>query len=293
MTLVRGILRGISQIFFVENIWSGLLILIAIAISNPHMALLVLLGSAVQSIGATLLGAHDEVEHGLMGYNGALVGAALGLELPHLQPGILLTILGALACIPVHRLFEKIFGLASIRSAGLPVSTAPFCTVAGLIYALVLPWISLGTPSSSSEPVRGAFLGIFNDFSEVVLADGYITGILILVALLIGSWRIGLFGLLGSAITVLVMESTHIFSAAKVSTGLLGYSAVLVAIALGVVFSAGMKLSTRLVLAVGGVVLTWVIQWLLGMTPLAVYTWPFLLAMWIILLATARTRKTV
>lgn len=292
MTAVRSVLQGVSQIFFLSNSWTGLLILIGIGIFDVRMATLVLFGSAVQAFGAWLLDAGEEAAQGLMGYNGALVGAVLGYELDNWKAGILLTIIGALSCIPVHRLFQKIFALPGLRNAQLPVSTAPFCTVAGLLFALVMPWISIDAPSSSEEPLAGTFLGIANEFAEVVLTDGWVTGLFIIVALFIGSWKVGLFGLLGSIVSALFLVILPLpMNMDDVSTGLYGYSAVLVSIALGTIFLNHLSLTTRILLALLGTVLTWLVQALLALTVIPVYTWPFLLSTWIVMLLVAKTRS--
>ena len=50
-----SILRGISQIFFIDNPVTGAVILIALACADPRLALLTALGSATQTIGAWAL----------------------------------------------------------------------------------------------------------------------------------------------------------------------------------------------------------------------------------------------
>ena len=292
MTAIRSVLRGISQIFFLSNSWSGLLILLGIGIFDVRMAVLVLLGSAIQGLGAWALGAGEEASQGLMGYNGALIGAVLGYELHDWKAGVLLTMIGAFACIPVHRLFQNFFALPVLQRAQLPVSTAPFCTVAGLLFALVAPWITTGVPSSSEEPFSGTFLGIANEFAEVVLTDGWVTGLFIIAALFVGSWKIGLFGLLGSIVSALFLVLLPLsINIDDVSTGLYGYSAVLVSIALGTIFLNHLSLTTRILLALLGTVFTWIVQALLALTVIPVYTWPFLVSLWIVMVLVAKTRQ--
>jgi urea transporter len=63
--------------------------------------------------------------------------------------------------------------------------------------------------------------------------------------------------------------------------GLLGYSGVLTAIALAAVFLRGTW--QPWVAAVVGVVVSSVLAWVLGLTALPVYTWPFILATWLML----------
>ncbi|NYL98680.1 urea transporter, partial [Salmonella enterica subsp. enterica serovar Typhimurium] len=49
-TALRTVLRGVSQIFFLENSLSGALILGALALMHPWAAVTTALGSAVQAL---------------------------------------------------------------------------------------------------------------------------------------------------------------------------------------------------------------------------------------------------
>lgn len=282
-TVLFPVLRGVSQIFFVENASSGLLILIGLAVTDIRLSGLVLLGSAVQCTGALAVRLRDDVRHGLMGYNGALVGAAAYLYAGFSDVAVMLTVIGALACIAVHEMLRYVFGSSRLSRFSLPVSTAPFCIVAGLTWGGLGQLVEPAALSASSEWGSGLALGVFNSFSAVVLADGLVCGALILVGLLIGSPSIGGFGLAGAILAMLASVVLQ-GSVTEPSSGLYGYSAVLVAIALGAVFWAGRSWTARCLGAVVGVVLTLLIQPLLALTPVPVFTWPFLISMWIVML---------
>ena len=58
-----SILRGISQIFFIDNPVTGAVILIALACADPRLALLTALGSATQTVGAWALRYQDQADH--------------------------------------------------------------------------------------------------------------------------------------------------------------------------------------------------------------------------------------
>ena len=83
--------------------------------------------------------------------------------------------------------------------------------------------------------------------------------------------------------TLLSGLAEHGFS--ETSTGLHTYSAVLVAIAIGAVFWQDRPLSMRLVGAGVGIVLAMSINQLFTFTLLPIFTWPFLFAMWLVLIA--------
>lgn len=287
---LQAVLRGLSQVFFIPDARTGAVLLVALAVSDLQLAALVLLGSVVQSGASWLMGFGARATYGMMGYNGALVGAAAALDLDAWAPAVLVTVVGALACIPVHELVRLAFESPALRWAGLPVSTAPFCIVAGMLFGVYWPLAQPGAPTTLENLLRGSVLGLFNNFSEVMLADGLLTGALILLALLIGSWRIGLYGLLGSALAILGTLALY-ESLTQISAGLLGYSAVLVAIAVGAVFRQDRPWRQRLLGVVLGVALTLAVQPMLSLTQIPVYTWPFLISMWIVLLAGAALER--
>lgn len=286
VTAVQILLRGISQVFFLRSSPVGLLLVAGIALASPRTALFLLLGCAVQTLAAWICGPRELVVDGLMGYNGALVGAAASLSMIQVNATALsinLIVVGALACIPAHLVIRSLFESPVLRRFGLPVSTAPFCLVAGLLFGVLQPLIQPGSSTASPEPVQGAALGVANAFAEVMLSDGLLPGLVILIALLVGSWRFGLWGLLG-AVAALVLGLLITQDMAPVSTGLLGYSAVLVAIALGAVFSPGRSLLQRLMVVLLGVAAAVGLRIILDPTPIPTYTWPFLLAMWAVLI---------
>lgn len=281
---LRALLRGVSQIFFVRNALAGGVILVALALSAWYIAALVALGVVVQTAGAVLVRRDtSEIDDGLMGYNGALVGGVLALDLGPTGAAVLLTVLGALVCIPIHEIVRRVFAAPGLRRFGLPVATAPFCIVASILYGAIVPLIVAAGPTTAEDPLTATVSGFFQDFSEVVLADGPVPGLLILVALLIGSWRIGLAGALGSALAVVLGLAIR-EPADDVSAGLVGYSAVLAAIGLAVVVRAEARALARWIAGTVGVALTILFHHLFAVWSVPAYTWPFLLALWLVLI---------
>lgn len=270
-------LRGISQIFLAENALAGALILAGMAASGWKLALLAAVGCAVQSLLAAALRL-DGVDHGLMGFNGALVGAAAAAAGAPVGTGLALTAAGAAAVIPVH--------LAIARVPRIPVATAPFCLVAGLLYGPLAARWEPGPLTSSAEVGEGLARGFLGGFAEVVLADGALAGVLILAALCVAGWEIGAFAALGSAAGMAASLILHP-SVEAVSTGLHNYSAVLIAIAAATVLWPRAAWPVRVGGALAGVALTVVIQWAMSGLPVPTYTWPFVLSLWIMAAAKA------
>ncbi|MEO9495207.1 MAG: urea transporter [Vibrio splendidus] len=79
-TVVIPLLKGISQVSFIENALSGLVILLAIALNNIKHAIWVVLAVIMSTAFSDLIGASDElVAQGLYGYNAILTTLALVL----------------------------------------------------------------------------------------------------------------------------------------------------------------------------------------------------------------------
>ncbi|MEX0588501.1 MAG: urea transporter [Cyanobium sp.] len=77
--LALGLPRSFGQVFLCSNLWSGLLVLLAVALASPLAAGLGLLGALVAMAVGLLSGASlAAVAAGLWGYNGVLVAIALG-----------------------------------------------------------------------------------------------------------------------------------------------------------------------------------------------------------------------
>ncbi|MDP2590351.1 urea transporter [Vibrio splendidus] len=96
--VVIPLLKGISQVSFIENALSGLVILVAIAINNIKHAIWVVLAVIISTVLSGLIGASSElVAQGLYGYNAILATLALVLYPQIPWPLILLGML--LSCL--------------------------------------------------------------------------------------------------------------------------------------------------------------------------------------------------
>ncbi|MEZ9909222.1 urea transporter [Vibrio sp. 10N.261.51.A3] len=76
--VIIPLLKGISQVSFIENALSGLVILVAIALNNIKHAIWVMLAVIISTVFSGLIGASNElVAQGLYGYNAILATLAL------------------------------------------------------------------------------------------------------------------------------------------------------------------------------------------------------------------------
>ena len=89
--------RGIGQVMFQNNALSGLLMLIGIFLNSWQMGLLAVSGNIISTSTGRISGYdRDDIKNGLYGFNGTLVGIAVGVFMH-------LTVNGyCLVCIYLH-----------------------------------------------------------------------------------------------------------------------------------------------------------------------------------------------
>lgn len=278
-----ALLNSLSQIFFKAHAAAGLLMLAAFVVYDWRMALFVLLGAASSMAAARLAGARrDEVRAGVHGFCGALVGAAAFSSLGVGFAAVAAALLGGIACIPVTWLLARLFGSRPLRGFKLPTTTAPFCIVAGILLVLTQP-LHRQTPAlqaASGESTSRFLHATLSNVAQVVLVDSALAGLLILIALFLAHWKVGLAALLGAGLEV-VFSLWLGEPRALIYHGIEGYSGVLVAVALAAAYLSGTW--QPWVMALLGTVLVVPVGMAVGATGVPLYTWPFVLTTWIML----------
>lgn len=279
--------RGLSEIFFQSNLWTGMLILAAFVVADWRMALLVLVGAvASTAAGALLRVGADSVRTGMQGFNGALIGAAVFAALGAQGWAWLVALVAGLLCAPVTWVFVKIFASRPLARFALPSTTAPFCTVAGIMYVTTTRLHVSAAPQHVVDGTGGSFLrSLLTNVSEVVLVNSVWAGALILLGLFVASWKVGLAASMGSVVGSLCALAFG-EDLQNTANGLNGYSGVLTAIALSVVFLRSTTASW--VYAVVGTIATAAMTILMhDLTQGPVYTWPYILTTWVFLIIAA------
>jgi urea transporter len=243
-------LRGIGQVMFQDNPLSGLLFFIAMGwgstvAGTPQVAI----GGVVAIVAAKLAAIWLRVEPadlgaGLYGFNAYLIGLALPT---FLAPSPLLwcyIALGGVVSVPAT------IGIATVcRSWGVATLTAPFVLVTwllllathafGAIAGTGLPMSDVIKPieAAAANPLefKGFIEGVVKSISQVFLSDSILAALLLLAGLAVNSIPAALAALAGAVVAVV---TAHVLGAESslVSGGLLGFSPVLTAIALGAVF---------------------------------------------------------
>lgn len=290
-------LRGAGQVFFQANCATGLVFLAAIAWAshengNWNIALGALVGLAVSTATAYLLDStRASVNQGLYGFNGILVGVALPTFLAANPAMWLYLVLGAAVSSVVVDALSNVV----TKNWGIAASTGPFVLVTWLLllgaYAFAhLHVTGMGPPRLASELTTGAVAPgwaelpriVFLNIAEVFLLGSATSGVLIVAGLALSSVPAAIAAVLGSLVAVGCAVVFGVDTGAM-REGLYGFSPVLTAIAVGVVF---LETSPKVVFfAFLATVFTVVVQGAMDTTMSAwgipTLTAPYVLTMWL------------
>ncbi len=192
--LVLG--RGIGQIMFQNNAFSGLLMLIGIACNSWILAILALAGNIVSLFTAILAKyPQKDIHDGLYGFNGTLVGIAVGVFLEINSWSVLLLVLGAALSTWITHLFS--------RQDKLPGYTAPFILSVWILLALchyLFPSLLLPPTETVTEQVPDLPRAFSLNIGQVMFQDHVLSGLLFLAAILVNSRLNAVYTLWGAAL---------------------------------------------------------------------------------------------
>jgi urea transporter len=264
--------RGIGQVMFQNNALSGLLMLAGLFLNSWQMALLAIAGNVVSTLAAYFSGYNrEDIRNGLYGFNGTLVGIAIGVFMPVTVVSLLLLVAGSCLSAWIARLFS----LQRLVSG----FTAPFIVSVWILLA-VCSWMtpSLLLPSGDAVAVQTlSFLQAFclNIGQVMFQGNTVLAGLFFLLGIMVNSRINGFYTILGALLPIpfaLLLGMDY----AALNAGLMGYNGVLCAIALGdKTWRGGVWAVVAVLLSVlfqiGGM------EW--GITTL---TAPFVVAVWIV-----------
>ncbi|SFB50455.1 urea transporter [Algoriphagus aquimarinus] len=307
-TFGKVFLRGVAQIMLQENAITGALFVLGVFYSSWQMGIGLTIGTLVGTIvGYTFKGFRKEWEMGLYGFNGALVGTAVVLGYGFGFTALLITIAAAaLSTYIMHYAINK----------GWKVFTFPFIVASWLFVTAIGSFII--EPAVTTPPVKPAkeinllskssdlkeddgydeqvnyldewedrlddiedlgddeFLNSLHSYGQIIFQGSLVTGLLFLLGVYLNDPIAGVYGIIGSIIAILV---AHILKLDNYSIfqGLLGFNAILCAI----VFS-GLRRRNGLAVALSCSlsVFIYIVMKDFGIPP---YTFPFVLATWIVL----------
>ncbi|KMY49958.1 urea transporter [Peribacillus loiseleuriae] len=290
-SLLSASLKGISQVILIENVMTGLLILLSITIYSYSLGIIALLSAIIGTMVGKWGGADENsVKQGLFGYNSVLTGIALTLFLTGPYHW-LIALVGAFVTAILTATF-----MHAMKNTGIPVLTIPFIIVTWftLLTSYRLEAFQLSTAlvpqdlahwklniSGNVNWLEGTFTGI----GQVFFLNNPYCGFLLFIAIFWAGWKFGIFAVLGNAVALLISyglggEHSLIFM------GLYGYNAILASLAVAVVFHEGHKsfasisgiCAACLTVPITAAVTSWLLPY--GLPSL---TLPFVLSTWMFL----------
>lgn len=285
-------LKGIAQVIFIENAFSGLLILAGIFVSSISLGMIAFLSACIATLIGKFGGASKTmVNQGLLSFNSVLAGMALFMNLTGEDRWII-----ALAGAAVTTILTAAMQYW-LRNAGIPAFTFPFIitTWLFLLSSYRLPSFHLNPQLAPTELANKSVQlggplhwlnGIINGVGEVYFMNHVGSGLLIIAGIFWASRRLGVYAVIGSAMALLIanlLGGDH----ASLNDGLYGYNAVLTILATGAIFDAKNRWAPVIgaVAAVITVPITASISsWLLPYG-LPTLTLPFVLCSWVFLAA--------
>lgn len=269
MQFIQVILRGVGQVMFQNNSYSGALFLVGIFYNSWLLGLAALIGTLTSTFAALLLNySKKDIQNGLYGFNGALTGIAAWYFFEPSANSLLALVLGALLSTLVMRYLKKI----------IPPFTAPFVLVTWLlIYTLVFVFqFPLNSSSSPTLISVDLFVATSHSFGQVMFQENIITGLFFLLAITINNRLMAVYALYAAVLASLTAWLLAV-PYTEINAGLMGYNAILCAIAL-----AG-KNRTDMLWITAAIILSTLLNIALATTGIITLTAPFVLVTWIIL----------
>ena len=238
------LLRGVGQVFFQNNPWTGLIIIAGVAISSWGAAVDFLLGAAVATLVARWFRADEEcIRSGLFSFSGGYVGLLVGMfahpAMAH--PVVELTVfvmLGGILAVPLTSGLAHALKKLDLPATMFPVVVLLWALLAGILYtdlanfSAVSPLLADHPDASPAYTWKTWFFGITNGFGRVFIQIHPVTGLLILVGILVNSRISALMALLGAGFSILL---GCLFGQYEpiLRTGVMTANPILTAIALG------------------------------------------------------------
>lgn len=222
MKFITIVLKGISQVMLQSNALTGLLFLLAIFWNSWMQGIAALIGTISGTLISYAFKAEKEnVQNGLYGFNGCLVGIAMIVFLGFNVGTLAMVIAGAsISSLVMYRM---------IKWRWRPL-TFPFVVVTWvfLLVMAALGQFSVSTPDSSGE--LDVFSAITMGLGQVFFQDNIISGILILMGLLLCSIRLAAHATAASVMGLLIALAFGL-PLYWLNLGIYGFNAVLCAIA--------------------------------------------------------------
>jgi urea transporter len=270
--LGRQVLNGLSQCAFQANAVTGAVFVVAVALFNWRMAATYVLATIIGTLTACALRAPDDLlDEGLLSFNSALTGLALG---HFFQPAILVWV------------WVCIFAAASAALTVIMAKVLPFPFLATpfvLIFWLTWPITeSIGLTKVDLDAFPEAdvmwTLATASALGSTLFSPSAVSGVVFFAGIAISDWRHAVVALIGSFVAVALAEHAGALGGA-INSGFVGFNGVLAALAAYIIVAPDLRLVVFAAIAA-----TWLASYVYRGVPLPVLASGFMLSIWAILL---------
>lgn len=215
-------LKSIAQIMLQDNIWTGLLILVAVFYANIFMGLAMVLAVTTAIITAKLFKLKEEnLKLGLYGFSAALVGVAFILLFENSWWNYILIIPAATLATLLQAYCIKI----NIKIFTLPFVLITWLAMFGISHIFPEGMNQLIVSDYSQE--NQLFYAI-RSIGQIILQEHWISGLIFLIAIFIAQPIAGIFSFFAALLSSYL--ATFFIDISLVSMGLMGFNAALCAI---------------------------------------------------------------
>ncbi len=267
---------GVAQVMLQPSRVTGLLFIAGLFWNSWQIALYGLAGCIAGILAAFALRyPDDERREGLYGFNGTLVGLGCAYFFVPSWPLLALVVAGGGVSAIVMR---------TMLSHGMRPLTFPFVATAWGLFAIlaVSGWATPVAFAPQSQHQPDVLAALARGVGQVLFQEALLTGLVFALAIALRNLLQGLFVLLATGLGLAAGYVFH-FPVDAVNLGLFGYSGVLCAI----LFSG--RTVRDVAFAVTAIALSIVIVRLFHVAELPAFTFPFVLASWIVLGLQRRT----
>lgn len=295
---LRILLRGVGQVMFQGNAWTGLFFIVGIfwgayMSDNLNVAWGALLGLMSSTATGYLLSLPEKDGHdGLWGFNGILVGCAFPTFMSNTFWMWIALIFCAAMTTWVRSALNNMMRTYKINSLTFPFVLTVWLFV---LAARAMPALGLSeipTPTLPEQVATGGYLYIeemvfylLRGISQVFLIDSWVTGMMFLIGLALATPWAALWAFIGSAVATITAAALGA-SGEHIAHGLYSFSAVLTAIAIATVFyKPSIKSSVWALIAILATVIVQAAMNVMMMpVGLVTLTAPFCLTTWLFLM---------
>jgi len=265
------LLRGISQVFLLNNVITGILFLAGAFYNSWRMGAGAVIGVLTGTFIALLLKYNrDDINQGLYGYNSTLVCLAIFYFFGFTVPSGIAAFLGSVLSVFITNVMR--------RKWKLPTFTTPFIVSAWVVMAALLTFhiAPLQTSPLPNADALEIIPALSSGVGQVMFLEDIISGIILFVGILVSSRICALYAFLGTAIGVIVAFACS-FSIGIINMGLFGFNGVLCGIALS-----GKKWHHG-ILAIASIVGSVFIMFGMSRLGIITLTAPFVMSTWLVL----------